>query len=512
MRDFTKGSIARHLIAFSWPMLLGNLLQALYNTVDSIWVGRFIGHEALGAVSVSFPIIFSLVALLMGLTMATTTLVAQHKGAGNMDAVRNTVANSLKLLAGLGLVASLIGFLARNWLLRLINTPEAILVHASSYLGIFLLGLIGMFLYNVGSAILRGLGDSRTPLKYLAIATAINIALDPLLIFGVGPLPRMGVAGAALATVIAQGISSVLVLRYLMKTAGILRFEAPFLKLDWGVTKLTFKIGLPAGVQQFVASLGMLAMSSIINRFGATVVAAFGAAARLDQFATMPSMSVGMATSALVGQNLGAGREDRVREIVKHAVTLTAAITGAASLFALVAPRLFFSIFTDNPGVLAEGTRYLRIVAWSYVPFALMFVITGVLRGAGDTVPPMIITVVGLWLVRVPLATKLSAMPGLGSSGIWIANAISPTFGLVASYAYYRTGRWKAKVVARRAGASGQGMAPQAGVSATSPSGVVSAARVETAAAAQAAEQLTVRVPGDADAGLPPSGEPKPEA
>lgn len=451
MRDFTKGSIARHLIAFSWPMLLGNLLQALYNTVDSIWVGRFIGHEALGAVSVSFPIIFALVALLMGLTMATTTLVAQHRGAGDLDAVHNTVANSLKLLAGLGIVASLAGFLLRNRLLRLINTPDAIFVHASSYLGIFLLGLSGMFLYNVGSAILRGLGDSRTPLKYLAIATGINIVLDPLLILGIGPLPRMGVAGAALATVIAQGISSVLVLRYLMKTARILRFDQPLFTLDWVVTKLTFRIGLPAGVQQFVASLGMLAMTSIINRFGATVVAAFGAAARLDQFATMPSMSVGLATSALVGQNLGAGRDERVREVVRSAVTLTAAITGAATLLALAAPRLLFAIFTDNPGVLAEGARYLRIVAWSYIPFALMFVMTGVLRGAGDTVPPMLITVAGLWLVRVPLATYLSAIPALGSSGVWIANAVSPTFGLSASYAYYRTGRWRTKVVARRA-------------------------------------------------------------
>lgn len=450
MRDFTEGSIPRHLIAFAWPMLLGNLLQAMYNTVDSIWVGRGIGPDALGAVSVSFPIIFALVALIMGLTMATTTLVAQYKGAGDQAAVRKTVTNSVKLLSVLGIAASALGFVFRVPVLRLIHTPEAILVHASSYLGIFLVGLVGMFLYNVGSAVLRGLGDSRTPLKFLAIATGINIVLDPLLIFGIGPLPKMGVAGAALATIIAQGFSSVLVLRHLSRRTGLLRFEGPVFSIDRRITGLTFTIGLPAGVQQFLASLGMLTLTSIINRFGATVVAAFGAAIRLDQFATMPSMSIGMATSALCGQNLGAGKEERVREVVRSSALLAVTITGTAALVALAFPGTLFRAFTTDAPVLAEGARYLRIVAWSYVPFALLLIFNGVLRGAGDTIPTMIITVASLWVVRIPLAQYLSALPSLGTRGIWIANAVTPVTGLLASYAYYRTGRWKAKVVTRR--------------------------------------------------------------
>lgn len=449
MRDFTQGSIPRHLVTFAWPMLLGNLLQATYNTVDSIWVGRYIGSDALGAVSVSFPIIFALVALIMGITMATTTLVAQYRGAGDEASVRRTIANSLKLLFVLGLGVSVLGFCFRVRLLRLINTPEDIIAHASSYLGIFLAGLVGMFLYNTGGAILRGLGDSRTPLKFLAIATGINIVLDPLLIFGIGPLPRMGVAGAALATILAQGFSSVLVLRHLRQVTGLLRFEGPLLRIDPLITRLTFRIGLPAGVQQFLASLGMLTLTSIINRFGTSVVAAFGAAARLDQFATMPSMSVGMATSALCGQNLGAGKEERVREVVRSSVLLAAAVTGTAALAALAFPGVLFGIFTTDAAVLAEGARYLRIVAWSYIPFALLFVFSGVLRGAGDTVPAMLITVASLWGVRIPLAQYLSSLPALGTTGIWLANAVTPVTGLAASYLYYRTGRWKAKVVAR---------------------------------------------------------------
>lgn len=450
MRDFTQGNILGHLLAFAWPMLVGNLLQALYNTVDAIWVGRYIGANALGAVAVSFPIIMALLALLMGLTMATTTLVAQFRGAKDDSGVKRTISNSLRLLGGLAVVLSVIGFFTRVPILKLISTPEEILPMAASYLGIFLAGVITMFAYNSGSAILRGLGDSQTPLKYLAIATAINMVLDPLLIIGVGPFPQMGIAGAALATVFAQGVSAVLVLRHLQHKVGLFDVAdgAKWWHLDRHLTKLTFSIGLPAGFQQFVMSMGMLTITSIINRFGATVTAAFGAAARLDQFAHMPAMSVGMAVSAMVGQNLGAGKDERVKGIVRNAIMVTMSITALLAMIALIFPTTVLSMFTSDAGVLAEGTQYLRIVGWTYVPFAVSFVLTGVLRGAGDTMPTMIITVATLWLVRVPLASYLAGR--LGSRGIWLASAITPLMSLSLNYLYYRTGRWRRKVAVRR--------------------------------------------------------------
>jgi putative MATE family efflux protein len=453
-------------------MLVGNLLQALYNTVDAVWVGRFLGASALGAVAISFPIIFALVSLLMGLTMATTTLVSQFRGAGDEAGVRRTISNSLRLLGGLGILLSAVGFFLRVPVLRLIGTPDEILPQASSYLGVFLVGMLAMFLYNVGSAVLRGLGDSRTPLRFLAIATAINIVLDPLLILGVGPFPKMGIAGAALATVLAQAVSSVLVLRHLALKTGLLRVEGKLWELDGRLSRLTFVIGLPAGAQQFVVSVGMLTITSIINRFGATVVAAFGAAARLDQFAHMPAMSLGLAVSAMVGQNLGAGRDERVREIVRWALMLTGGITAGFLAVALLLPRQVLSLFTAEAAVLAEGVRYLRIVSWAYVPFALSFVFTGVLRGAGDTVPTMIITVSTLWLFRVPLASYLSGAAGLGSRGIWLANAIAPALSMLLNLAYYSTGRWRSKVAVRRApGSTGAPRPPEvAEVAVASPS------------------------------------------
>lgn len=450
MRDFTQGNILQHLLAFAWPMLVGNLLQALYNTVDAIWVGRFVGAHALGAVAVSFPIMMALVALLMGLTMATTTLVSQFRGAQDHAGVKRTISNSLRLLTALAISVSAAGFFLRVPVLRLISTPEEILPMAASYLGIFFAGGITMFVYNSCSAILRGLGDSQTPLKYLAIATVINMVLDPLLIAGIGPFPQLGVAGAALATVFAQGVSAALALRHLHRKIGLFeaRADMEWWHLDPRLTKLTFSIGLPAGLQQFVMSLGMLTITSIINKFGATVTAAFGAAARLDQFAHMPAMSVGMAVSAMVGQNLGAGRDDRVRGVVRNATIVTICITALLASIALLLPTTVLSLFTSDAGVLAEGTRYLRIVGWTYVPFAVSFVMTGVLRGAGDTVPTMVITVSTLWLVRVPLASYLSSR--MGSQGIWLANAISPMLSLSLNYIYYRTGRWKRKVAVRR--------------------------------------------------------------
>ncbi|MCL6614022.1 MAG: MATE family efflux transporter, partial [Firmicutes bacterium] len=206
--DFSSGSIIRHLISFSLPMLLGNLLQALYNTVDSIWVGRFLGKEALAAVSVSFPVIFLLVAFVTGLTMAATVLVAQYAGARQPEMVRRTVANTIGLLVASGLVLSILGVVFHRAILRLIQTPPSIMPLASNYLSIYLSGLIFTFVYNAASSILRGLGDSHSPTIFLVYATVTNIILDPIFIFGLGPIPRLGVAGAAWATVIAQVLAA----------------------------------------------------------------------------------------------------------------------------------------------------------------------------------------------------------------------------------------------------------------------------------------------------------------
>jgi len=447
MRDFTTGSIPRHILAFSLPMFVGNLLQALYNTVDSFWVGRFLGPEALGAVSVSFPIIFALVSLVMGLTMASTTMVAQYRGAGEHRLVRKTVANSHLVIAIVGAVSTVVGLLLTDEILRLMQTPEEIFEPAAVYLNVFLIGLVPSFLYNVASSILRGLGDSQTGLKYLAYATVFNIIADPFFLFGIGPIPPMGIRGVAIATVLAQVLSAVLIIRYLAKQTDLLSFDPEFWRIDRHLCRQMFRMGVPAGLQSVVVSLGMIVMTSIINTFGPATVAAFGVASRMDQFAFMPAQSISLAVSALVGQNLGASRHDRVREIVRWSMQLAFGITAVVTVIAFLQPTLLIRIFTTDAAVLNDGVGYLRIVGLSYVPLALMFTLGGVMRGAGDTTAAMVISFATLWGIRLPLAYFLSYRLGWGVNGAWASITISAVLSLLLHYAYYATGRWKSKVI-----------------------------------------------------------------
>lgn len=380
--------------------------------------------------------------------MATTTLVAQYSGAKDTVMVRKSIANSILLTLVVEGVSSVLGVIFRREILALINTPAEIMDWASDYLGIILGGVFATFVYNLVSAVMRGVGDSRTPLKFLAYATVLNIILDPLLIFGIGPFPCMGVAGAALATVIAQAFSGILGNRHMMKL-GYLTRDPEDWRVDFRLVRLTFGIGLPAGVQQVIVSLGMLTMTSLVNKFGSSVTAAFGVGGRLDQFAFMPAMTMGLAVTSLVGQNLGAGKLERVKEVVRWGVLMTVGITGVVSLVALVFAGPLVSAFTGDPEVLKEGIGYLRIVALAYIPYALMFMLSGILRGAGDTVPSMLISIITLWCVRIPLAMRFSQT--MGSRRIWLGLAISPAIGAGLNYLYFLSGRWKSRAVTRRA-------------------------------------------------------------
>lgn len=442
-RDMTEGSIPRHLITFATPMLLGNLLQALYNTVDTIWVGRFLGANSLAAVSVSFPVIFVLVSMVMGISMATTVLVAQNAGARRMDMVRRVIGNSISLLVLGGVGVSALGLAFHRQVLQMINVPAEIIPEASQYLSIFLGGLMFMFAYNTLSGILRGLGDSRSPLIFLVYATVMNIILDPMMIFGIWPFPPMGVAGAAIATVVSQAFSGVLAVRYLLRKTDLLSTKPSDYRIEKGLTLTIIKIGLPVGIQQTVMSLGALVVSSVINSFGGAVVAGFGAGSRIDHFSVMPAMSIGMAVSSVVGQNLGAQKHERVHETLKWAIILSVSIATLFTVTILAIPRILISPFTTDAHVLLVGSSYLKIMSLSYIPFAVMFATNGVMRGAGDTLPTMIISISTLWLIRVPLARYLASLPGLAENGIWWAMVISTLIGMVLSVAYYRTGLWK---------------------------------------------------------------------
>lgn len=445
--DFTKGSIPRHLLNFSLPLFLGNLLQTLYNTVDTIWVGKFLGRNALAAVSVSFPIIFILISLATGITMATTVLIGQYKGAQDEKMIKKTVDNSLLLLTIASIVVTVVGIVFHKSILRLMNTPPELMDLASGYLNIIFLGLIFSFGYNSLGAVLRGLGDSKTPLRFLFYTTVINIVLDPIFIFGLGPVPKMGINGAALATIISQAISFFLEVRHINNTSRLLNISLKDLKMDLNLTKKIIQIGLPAGLQQTVVALGATVVMSLVNSFGSSTVAAYGAATKIDSFSFMPSMSVGLATSALAAQNIGAGKYDRVSETLKWASLMSIGISIFMMFLVFMFPRQLLMLFTSDNLILNKGVKILKILGISYIPFGLMWVSNGIIRGAGDTVVTMFISIFTLWCVRLPLAYFLSKYTVLGSNGIWTAMTISSTLSGITSMTYYKSGRWKKNLV-----------------------------------------------------------------
>lgn len=450
-KDLTTGSIPRHLITFSLPMLLGNLLQTGYSIVNTIWVGNKVGPDAVAATAVSFPIVFILIALAAGATLATTILVSQYYGAKDYIMVKRVINNSFSVAIIGGLLLTIAGILTGDSLLRLMGTPPEIFSMASSYLKITLSGFVFMFLTFLISSILRGIGDTVTPLIFMGIGLAINAVLDPFMIIGIGPFPRLGLNGAAYASLTAQIIGFLLAFIYLAGKKHFVAIKLNELTLDKHLTLLLFKIGFPSMIQQSLISIGAFIVTGFVNSFGAVATAAFGSAQRIENIAFMPALSMSMAVSALTGQNLGAGKPERVKEVFRSGIILTSIITLFFTALIEGFPRLLLTMFIQEPAVLEIGTHYLRIVGASYILFAIMFVSNGIINGSGHTMTTMVISLITLWCVRVPVSALLSHT-ALKTDGIWIAIFLSSLTAMTISLVYYFSGRWK-KPVIRKTGA-----------------------------------------------------------
>ncbi len=447
-KDLTTGSISKHLITFSLPMLLGNVLQTGYGIVNTIWVGNKVGSDAVAATAVSFPIVFILIALAAGATLATTILVSQYYGARDYEMVEKVINNSFTVSIIGGLLLTVAGILSSDWLLRLMGTPEAVFEMATSYLKITLAGFVLLFMTFLISSILRGIGDTVTPLIFMGIGLVINAILDPLMIIGIGPFPKLGLDGAAYASLIAQAIGLILSLVYLNKKNHIVAIKFNKLSLDKHLSFLLLKLGFPSMIQQSLISIGAFVVTGFVNSFGEVATAAFGSAQRIENLAFMPAMSLSMAVSALTGQNLGAGKPERVKEIFRAGIIVTTIITITLSSIIIAFPKVMLSMFVQEPEVLEIGVHYLRIVGVSYIFFAIMFISNGIINGSGHTVTTMVMSLVTLWLVRVPIAALLSHT-ALKTDGIWLGIAISSLASMTISLIYYSTGRWKKQVIKR---------------------------------------------------------------
>lgn len=437
MKDLTHGNEGRLIFIFAMPMLIGNIFQQFYNTVDSIIVGKAIGKTALGAVGASAPIIFLLVASILGVTMGMTILIAQYYGAKDMERIKRAMDTGYIFIFYSSIAITIVGLILAKPILILLKTPPAVLPSAVIYLRIIFIGTLFSFGYNSISAILRGLGDAKTPLYFLILATVVNILLDLLFVLSFG----WGVAGAAWATIIAQAIAFVVALIHLERTHPLFKLSLKSMRFDREIFGLSLKIGLPSGVQQMVVASSMMALTRIVNSFGTDAVAAFTAAGRLDSFAMMPAMNISMALSAFVGQNLGAGKPERVKHGHRAALLMATSISLATTLVMVTMGKPLIALFNNDPNVIHIGARYLLIVGSFYAVFSFMFQTNGILRGAGDVFIPMLVTILAQWAVRIPVASLLSRQ--MGTDGIWWGIPIGWIVGAALGYIYFLTGRWK---------------------------------------------------------------------
>jgi putative MATE family efflux protein len=445
LKDLSTGNEGKLILKFAVPMLLGNVFQQFYSLIDSIIVGRFIGKEALAAVGTSMPISFLLISLFIGITMGFTIIVSQYFGAKDMIRVKKAINTLYIFIFFTSIVMSVVGILISGWVFRLIGMDPSIIPQAKLFLDIFMAGLLFLFGYNGTSAILRGLGDSKTPLYFLIGSVVLNILLDILFV----PVLGWGVWSVAVATIISEATAFIAQIIYLNRYHKVIRFSIADLKFDPEIFRKGIRIGLPTGLQQTFVAAGMVALYGIVNRFGVSANAAYSVAGRIDNFAAMPAMSFSMALSTFVGQNLGANKPGRVIAGLRSTLAMTAVISLAVSMITVIFGKYLMRFFTNDPEVIELGKGYLAVIGSFYILFSTMFVMNGIMRGAGDTLIPMFISLFSLWVIRIPIATILSAHAGIGIYGVYWSMPIGWFTGAVLSFIYYLTGRWKKKAVVK---------------------------------------------------------------
>jgi len=425
-------------------MLIGNVFQQMYSIVDSIIVGRYLGKQALAAVGASFPLIFMLISFMVGVAMGTTIIISQYFGAKDMKMVKRSIDTMYIFLFFAAIIVTILGITLSGPIFRLINLPEDVIPQAMIFFNVYLVGTVFFFGFHGISSVLRGLGDSKTPLYFLVISTVMNVILVWLFV----AVFKWGVAGSAWATVISQAGAFFTGIIYLNRTHEIVKLNSLKLVFDRAIFRKSLMIGLPTGLQQTFVSMGMLAITRIVNGFGTDAIAAYSAAGRLDSLAGLPAMNFGAALSTFVGQNLGANKPERVKQGLKATFMMSGALALFTSLFVIIFRQQLMGLFTTDAAVIALGAEYLVIVSSFYIFFSTMFVIGGVMRGAGDTIVPMFITLFALWAIRIPAAWIMSEY--FGVDGIWWSIPVAWFIGMTLSYLYYLKGNWKKKVVVKQ--------------------------------------------------------------
>lgn len=449
--DMTVGTPWKKIVAFTAPMLIGNIAQQLYSTVDSIVVGKYVGDNALSAVGSAAPILNLLLVLFVGISMGAGILVSQHFGARQREELSKTIGNCITLTAIATLIIMGLSLVVTRPLLEMLKTPDSIIDWCHSYLLILFLGSAGSAYYNILGGILRGLGDAFSSLVFLLVATVINIVLDILFVAGFD----MGVAGVAWATIIAQAVSAVLCFLRLLKLTDVFDLKPKYMKLEKKVSMGVIRLGLPSGLTQAIMSLAMVLVQSLTNSFGEQFIAANVIVMRVDGFAMLPNFSFGTAMTTYAGQNVGAGKYDRVTKGAKQGTILAVLTSTFLTGLILIFGKGLMGIFTDTKELVELSRNMMGIIAAGYIAMAVTQSLSGVMRGAGDTLTPMWISIVQTVVIRVPIAyglvylSKSAEYPQGRQECIFISLLISWLMGAGLTTLFYFKGNWKKKAMGR---------------------------------------------------------------
>jgi putative MATE family efflux protein len=444
-RTLTEGSIPVGLFKFSLPILLANVLQSLNGSVNSIWVGRYLGEAALTATSNANTVMFLLIGAAFGVALAATILIGQCIGANNIRETKRVVGTSATFFAAISVGMAIAGLALCRPLLIAMSTPADSLPLAVAYMRVIFLALPFLYMYAFVMAVLRGVGDSKTPFYFMLLSVGIDIALNPVFIFGLGPIPRLGIAGSALATFVAQAVSLTALIRHLYRRKHVLclhKDELALLKVDWSVVGTLVKKGIPMSAQMLVISLSGVLMITLVNRFGVDTTAAFGAAMQIWNYIQMPAFAVGMGVSAMTAQNVGAGKWDRVTRIARVGVLYSVLLTGSIVILIELLDLHIFGLFLPaGSAALGIASHMNRIVTSSFIFFGISVALFGVVRATGAVMAPLVVLTVSMLVVRFPLAELF--LDRYHVDAVWWSFPVSSVLSSILALLYYRYGSWR---------------------------------------------------------------------
>ena len=433
----TEGGIFKNLLFFATPLILGNLLQQMYNAVDSIIVGNYVGSNALAAVGAGASLIYLVIAFSLGASVGAGVIVSQYLGAKEKEGVHKAVHTAMTISIILGLILTAGGILFSRKLLVMMNTPAEILDDAACYLRIYSCGLIFNVVYNMAAGILNAAGNSRRSLMYLAAAAVVNIFMDLLLIAGL----KIGVAGAAIATNFSQAISCILALWFLFRVPADYRISLKSLRIHKAMALRIIQIGLPTGIQNMVISFSNILIQASINQYGATAVAGFSAYLKIDGFNILPVLSFSMAITTFIGQNYGAGKYDRMKKGMWVTLLMGIVYTVLTGILLLTFSGQIMRLFSEDVGVIAYGQTAMRYFCPFYWILAILHSLAGTVRGTGKSIPPMVVLLVSLCLFRI-VWIQLVLPYYTSIEGIFILYPVSWLVGAVLMILYTWKGKW----------------------------------------------------------------------